>query len=165
MANMSQELTYQGGNSLYKYNKSKKFRKIFRISNAWIGKGIEWNIKPQMHICRTTVHGNNHVLNAEQIQVPCNKHIQKGKRTALHPSNCLLADWPTESTEKHNTYQLLHIYPIPPDYGLQICLKHVDVDWRNKLRINSASSWFSLHRCIVMQCQQNIKITEVNTHR
>jgi len=29
MANMSEELTYQGSNRLYKYNKSKKFRKIF----------------------------------------------------------------------------------------------------------------------------------------
>jgi hypothetical protein len=32
--------------------------------------------------------------------------------------------------EKHNTYQLLyiHIYSIPPDDGLQICLKHVEID-------------------------------------
>jgi hypothetical protein len=50
-----------------------------------------------------------------------------------------------QSTEKHNTYQLLYIYSIPPDDGLQICLKHVEVDWRNKLRINSVSCWFSLH--------------------
>ena len=49
-------------------------------------------------------------------------------------------------TKKHNTYQLLYIYNIPPDDGLQICPKHVEVDWRNKLRINSVSSWFSLHR-------------------
>jgi len=40
---------------------------------------------------------------------------------------------------------VVYIYSIPPDDGLQICPKHVDVDWRNKLRINSASSWFSLH--------------------
>jgi len=44
----------------------------------------------------------------------------------------------------HNTYQL-YIYSIPPDDGLQICPKHVEVDWRNKLRINSTSSWFSWH--------------------
>jgi hypothetical protein len=50
-----------------------------------------------------------------------------------------------QSTKKDNTYQLLYIYNIPPDDGLQICLKHVEVDWRNRLRINSASSWFSLH--------------------
>ena len=41
----------------------------------------------------------------------------------------------------------------------QICLKHVEVDWRNKLRINSISSWFSLHGCIEMHGQKNIKFT------
>jgi hypothetical protein len=45
----------------------------------------------------------------------------------------------------HNTYQLLYIYSIPPEDGLQICPKHIEVDWRNKLRLNSASSWFLLH--------------------
>ena len=50
-----------------------------------------------------------------------------------------------ESTEKHNTCQLLYIYSIPPDDGLQICPKHVKVDRRNKLRINSASISFLLH--------------------
>ena len=49
-----------------------------------------------------------------------------------------------QSTQKHNTYQLLYIYSIPPDDGLQICPKHVKVQWRNKLRIKDASSWFSL---------------------
>jgi len=28
----------------------------------------------------------------------------------------------------HNTYQLLYIYSISPDDGLQICPKHVEVD-------------------------------------
>ena len=56
---------------------------------------------------------------------------------------CLLAG--NQSTKKHSTYQLLYVYSIPPDDGLQIRPKHVKVDWRNKLRINSASSWFSLH--------------------
>jgi hypothetical protein len=51
-----------------------------------------------------------------------------------------------QSTKKHNTYQLLYIYIIPPDDGLQVCPKHVEVDCRNKLRINSASCWVSLHR-------------------
>jgi hypothetical protein len=37
------------------------------------------------------------------------------------------------------------VYRIPPDDGLQIFPKHVEVDWRNKLRINSAWSWFSLY--------------------
>ena len=41
---------------------------------------------------------------------------------------------------------LLCIYSIPPDDGLHIRPKHVEVDWRNKLMINSASSWFLLHR-------------------
>jgi len=49
------------------------------------------------------------------------------------------------------------IYSIPPDDGLKKCPKRVEVDWRNKLRTNSASSWFSLHRCIEMHGQQNIK--------
>ena len=31
---------------------------------------------------------------------------------------------------------------VPPDDGLKICPKHVEVDGQNKLRINSASSWF-----------------------
>jgi len=55
--------------------------------------------------------------------------------------------WPAnrQSTERHKTYQLLHIYSIPPHDGLQICPKHVEVDWRNELRINNASGWFSLH--------------------
>ena len=39
----------------------------------------------------------------------------------------------------------LYIYSIPPDDGLQICPKHVEVNWRNKLRIKSASSWFLSH--------------------
>ena len=61
------------------------------------------------------------------------------------------------STEKHNTYQLLYIYSIPPDDELQICTKHVEVDWRNELRISSASSWFLLREYIEMHGQQNIK--------
>ena len=47
------------------------------------------------------------------------------------------------------------IYSIPPDGGLQICPKHVEVDWRNKLRINSASSWFLLHRFPNLFCFKN----------
>jgi len=63
--------------------------------------------------------------------------------------DCLLAAArrrPTDSQLKSTTRtKLLYIYSLPPDDGLQICPKHVEVDWRNKLRINSASSWFSLH--------------------
>jgi hypothetical protein len=32
------------------------------------------------------------------------------------------------STKKPNTYQVLYIYSLPPDEGLQICPKHVEVD-------------------------------------
>jgi hypothetical protein len=46
---------------------------------------------------------------------------------------------------------------VPPDDGLQMCMKRVEVDWRNKLRINCASNWFLLHRYVEMHGQQNIK--------
>ena len=62
---------------------------------------------------------------------------------SLPNPDCRMAN--RQSTKKHNMYQLLYTYSIPPDDGLQICLKHVEVDWQNKLRINNASSWFSLH--------------------
>jgi sRNA-binding regulator protein Hfq len=52
----------------------------------------------------------------------------------------------------------------PPDDGLQIRPKHVEVDWQNKLRTNSASSWVLLHRCIEMHGQQNIKYSNFNVH-
>ena len=52
-----------------------------------MGKGIERKEKkPKMHVCRTTVQGNNQVLDAKQIQEPCYKQIQKRKRAALHQS-------------------------------------------------------------------------------
>jgi len=51
----------------------------------------------------------------------------------------------------------LCIYGVPPDDGLQIRLKHVEVDRRNILRINSASCWFHLYGYIEMHGQQNIK--------
>jgi hypothetical protein len=74
--------------------------------------------------------------------------------------------WPgwfnRQSTENHNTYQLLYIYSIPPDDGPQICPKHEEVDWRNKLRINSPSSWFSVHGYIKMHGQQNINCPETS---
>jgi len=75
--------------------------------------------------------------------------------------------WPVnrQSTEKYNTYQMLYIYSTPPGDGLQICPKHVEVFWRNKLRINSAASWSLLHRCIEMHGQQNKKReTMFHTH-
>jgi len=47
--------------------------------------------------------------------------------------DCLLSElgWvpaSRQATKKHNTYQLLYIYSLSPDDGLQICPKHVDVD-------------------------------------
>jgi len=44
------------------------------------------------------------------------------------------------------------------------CAWNVEVDWQNKLRINSASSWFLLHRYIEMHSQQNIKF-EISTFK
>ena len=64
-----------------------------------------------------------------------------------------------QSTGKHNKYHLLYTHSIPPDDGLKMCPKHVEFYWRNKLRINIASSWFLLHRSNGMQSQQNIKPT------
>jgi hypothetical protein len=58
-----------------------------------------------------------------------------------------------QSIEKHNKYQFLYIYSIPPDDGPEICPKLVEVDWWNKLKINSASRWFSLHRITVCLSQ------------
>ena len=71
---------------------------------------------------------------------------------------CFLVGYMLAGQQTVNTYQLLYIYSIPPDDGLQICPQYVEVDWRNKLRINSASSWYLLHRCIEMYGQQNIKL-------
>ena len=48
----------------------------------------------------------------------------------------------------------------PPNDGLQICPKYVEVDWRSNLRVNSAPSWFLLHRYIEMQRQQHIKLIQ-----
>ena len=71
--------------------------------------------------------------------------------------DCLLARLRWNSGASQPGQQLLYIHSIPPDNGLQICPKHVEVDWQNKLRINSGSSWFLLHRYIEMHGQQNIK--------
>jgi hypothetical protein len=68
-----------------------------------------------------------------------------------------------QSIKKHNTYQLLYIYSIPPDDGPQISPKHLEVDWRNKLRIYSVSSWFLLHRYIEMHGQGNIKLNSMHS--
>jgi hypothetical protein len=51
-----------------------------------MGKGTERNKNPKIYIYRTTVHGNDQMLKAEQIQESCNKQIQKRKGAALHQS-------------------------------------------------------------------------------
>ena len=77
-------------------------------------------------------------------------YIQKfGACCAFQLTVCWPAERPAnrQSTEKHNTHQIfVYIHSIPPDNGLKLCPKHVDVDWRKKLRINIASSWFLLHK-------------------
>ena len=62
------------------------------------------------------------------------------KHTPKRRQNFSTVCWPAnrQSTKKHNTYQFLYIYSIPPDDGLKICPKHVKVDWHIKLRKNSA---------------------------
>jgi len=49
------------------------------------------------------------------------------------------------------------IYSIPPGDGLQICSEHVEVELQNKLRIQSALSWFVVHKHIQTHGQQNIQ--------
>jgi hypothetical protein len=49
-------------------------------------------------------------------------------------------------TLTYNTYQLLYIYSVYLLMMGNICPKRVEFEWRNKLRINSVSSWFSLQR-------------------
>ena len=59
---------------------------------------------------------------------------------------------------------MLCISSIPPGDGLQMCPKHVEVDWRNKLCINIASSWFSSHKYLLRLTQiTRRKIVTLNT--
>jgi len=63
----------------------------------------------------------------------------------------------------------VYIYSTPPHDGLQISLKHVEIDWGSKLRINSATSWSLLHRiCILSVCilkilKMSVKIYNCST--
>jgi hypothetical protein len=91
----------------------------------------------------------------------CIPYIYNNLYVLFFSVDCLFARlrWNTtkiQSTENYNTYQL-YIYSIPPNDGLQICPNHVEVEWRNKLRMNSSSGWFLLHRCIETRSQQSIK--------
>jgi hypothetical protein len=56
------------------------------------------------------------------------------------------------------TYNNCRIYRVvPPGDEQQACPKHVEVDFLDKLKVNSASCWFLLYGYITMYGQQNIK--------
>jgi hypothetical protein len=74
----------------------------------------------------------------------------------LHISGTFVAHHQLKSTTRTNcciytVYLLMMGYKYAP--------KHVEAYWRNKLRTNSGSNWFSLHGYIEMHGQQNIKST------
>jgi hypothetical protein len=97
------------------------------------------SINSLAHVCTYSVI-NLRCLTSLVSNNPCNENqLDKAKGTTR--TNCHI-----------------YIYSLPTDDGLQICPKHVEVDWRNKLRINNASNWFSLKGCIEMHGQQNIEI-------
>jgi hypothetical protein len=53
---------------------------------------------------------------------------------------------------------------LPPDDGLLASLKPVEVQWMNKLKINSASSWFHyahISRCTVNKTQNTVSYSTV----
>jgi hypothetical protein len=111
---------------------------------------------------RFSIYFYSHSWSTFHQQKLCSKRVMKdlcneNQLDALFILSLFRQSASTCYAEKHNMYQLLDIYSIPPGDGLQICPKHVEADWRNKLRINSASGWFSLHRCIEMHSHQNIK--------
>ena len=75
------------------------------------------------------------------------------------PSSGGISSIPTRPTDSELKSTTRTSCCISPDDGLQICPKHVDVDWRNKLRINSASSWSSL-RGYLIRTLVNISLKE-----
>ena len=81
---------------------------------------------------------------------PGQKHVPIAVYTVYRPTGSKL-------NNKIRTNCWIYTCSIPRDDGLQICPKHVEFDGRNKLRINSASGWFLLHRCIEVHGQKNIK--------
>jgi hypothetical protein len=69
---------------------------------------------------------------------------------------------PTASQNKCMTYINCCIYrAVPPDDKQQACWKHVEVNYWNRLKVNSASCWFLLYGYITMHGQQNIKYVKV----
>jgi hypothetical protein len=131
-------------------------------------------MKTNLIHCLSSVYFLNQPLHVSNIFVAHHQEIY-----CVYLANCLLAGRPTDSQltlilltwriwwarNNASKWQMgynsalkgLNIYSIPPDDGLQICPKHVEVDWRNIRKLNSASSWFSLHGYIEMHGQQNMK--------
>jgi len=69
---------------------------------------------------------------------------------------------PATSQHKRLTYTICFIYRVaPPDDEQLACSKHIEVNYWNKLKENSAFCWFLLYGYITMHGQQNIK---KNTH-
>jgi len=69
----------------------------------------------------SSVYLDNQPLHVSTIFVAHHQEVYRIYTTGMCCAN-------RQSTEKHTTYQLLYIYSIPPDDGLQICPKHVEVD-------------------------------------
>jgi hypothetical protein len=57
--------------------------------------------------------------------------------------------WPADSQLIHTTHTSCHIYTLLlPDDGLLASPKHIEEQWLNKLKMNSASGWFHYtHNC------------------
>jgi len=61
-------------------------------------------------------------------------------------------------SNKGITYTNCYVYRVvPPDDKQQACSKHVEVNYWNKLKVNSASCRLSLYGYITIHGQQNIK--------
>jgi hypothetical protein len=83
--------------------------------------------------------------------------------------SCVYVDWPlaglilpTASQHKCMTHTNCCIYRVvSPDDEQSAYSKHVEVNYWNKLKINSESFCFLLYGYITMHCQQNIKFLAV----
>jgi hypothetical protein len=66
---------------------------------------------------------------------------------------------PTAIQHKRMTYTNCCIYSVvPPDDEQKACSKHLEVNYLNKLKVNSPSCWFLLYGYITIHGQQNIKL-------
>jgi hypothetical protein len=88
---------------------------------------------------------------AEEIHVPCNENqldalfllsLFRQSTSTCFGHICRPSSGGTLYI--YNNWYVLYIYSISPDDGLQICPKYIEDEWRNKLRINIASRWFSI---------------------